>query len=263
MPALRELQSAFAAALLDPARAGHAPGVIAGGISPALRIEVYRTSLLENYRNALAAAYPAVQGVVGPGCFRQLAREYVRRYASRSGDVGAHAAWFPDFLARHPVGRDLPYLEDVARLEWAIEECFYESDPVHLDVAALARVAEEHYPALRFVLAPSARLLHSPFPVHRIWEMSLPGADAGARLELGDAGAQLLVRRDGYAVKVEALGPAEFALLDALRSGYAIGEAMGYVSAIDPAYEVSAFLRQRIADSVLCGFVVPAELQAP
>ena len=96
MPSLRELQTGFALALFDGSASRQAPGIRSNGLSPAARLGFYRTNVFENYRKALAATYPALQAVVGTGCFSQLAQEYTRRHRSRSSDVGLHGERFAD-----------------------------------------------------------------------------------------------------------------------------------------------------------------------
>jgi hypothetical protein len=263
MPSLREIQTGFAAALFDPACTGGAPGIRADGISPAQRLGFYRTNVFENYRKALASTYPAIERLVGPGCFAHLANAYSRRQWSRSGDVGAHAARFPDFLARHPIGRELAYLEDVARLELAIDESFQETDHCVLPLDRLAAVPEAFFALLRFELAPSVRLLRSAFPLHRIWQLSVAADDSAERVELSEGGAQLLVYREGYAVQVEALSQAEFEMLGALQVGYGFEEAFDYARAIDAEFDPARFLHRHVQRGVLCGFTLPAEADHP
>src|SRR5689334_10643852 len=128
MHSLREIQAGFAAALFDPGASREAPGIRSGGISPALRLGFYRTNVFENYRKALGLTYSAVEKLIGPGLFGALAQDYTRRYHSRSGDVGEHGAYFAEFISKHALAGELPYLADVAGLEWCLEECFNAED---------------------------------------------------------------------------------------------------------------------------------------
>ena len=263
MPSLRDFQAGFARALFDSAESRAAPAIRSNGLSPAVRLGFYRTSVLENYRKALAATYPALQAVVGNGCFAHLAEEYTRRHRSRSSDVGQHGERFADFLARHPLATTLPYLADLARLEWAIEESFNEADVPPMLVQALASVEEAHYAELRFALAPWVRLLDSPFPVQRIWQISQEAGSDDDAVDLDQGGVQLLVRRERYAVLLEPLQPADFAMLRALQSGYGFAEAFAYAQSADLAFDPAAFLQRHVGNGVLCGFTLPAETHAP
>ena len=259
MPSLRELQIGFATALFNPGANRAAPGIRARGISPATRLGFYRTNVFENYRKALAATYPAVEQLVGTGFFSRLAQEYARRYRSRSGDVGRHGGQFPEFLREHACARELPYLSDVARLEWCIEESFNEADTAPLSLHRLAAVPPEQCVALRFALAPACRLISSAFPIDRIWQACQPGADEGVQVNLDRGGVNLLVRRDGFAVATDAVEPAEFAMLTMLATGHGFGEAFEYARVIDKGFDPGSFLQRHVAAGVLADFTLPAE----
>lgn len=258
MHSLREIQAGFAAALFNPAASRDAPGIRAAGISPAVRLGFYRTNVLENYRKALSVTYPAVQKLIGAGLFGALAEDYTRRYPSRSGDVGAHGAHFAEFISRHPVARQLPYLADVARLEWCLEESFNEAEPVLLSMQRLAGVPPERCGELRFMLAPSSRLVSSRYPIDRIWEICQPDHAGDERIEL-HGGVDLLVRREGFAVTTERLSAAELAMLTALSSGYRFAEAFDHARSLHAAFDPADFLQRHLANGVLADFALPAE----
>jgi hypothetical protein len=263
MLSLRDMQEGFAAALLNPGAHRNTPGVRADGVSPSVRLGFYRTNLFENYRKALRATYPAVEKLVGPGFFRVLAHEYARRFASRSGDVGRHAEHFAPFLSAHPSASSLPYLADVARLEWCIEESFNEADGAHLDLQRLAELPPEHYGSLRFLLAPSCRLLSSVFPIDRIWKLCQLDGETQSDVTLDAGRVDLLVRREGYDVTVESLTAPEFAMLSALASGHNCTEAFDYAHGLAAPFDAGAFLQRYVLCGVLVDFTLPAEIQAP
>jgi hypothetical protein len=260
MHSLRELQAGFAAALFDPAASRQAPGIRASGLSPALRLGFYRTNVFENYRKALRVTYCAVEKLIGPGLFSALAQDYAQRYHSRSGDVGAHGAHFAEFLAKHPVARDLPYLADVARLEWCLEECFNETDPQPLSTERLSAVPPDRCGELRFMLAPSCRLVSSRYPIDRIWQMCQPNDQSDECIDLNAGGVDVLVRRDGFAVITEPLSAADLAMLTAFASGYNFTEAFEYARSMQSAFDPALFLQRYLSSGVLADFVLPADI---
>ena len=262
MPSLRELQAGFAAALFNPGASRQAPGIRADGISPAVRLGFYRSSVFENYRNALSATYPAIEKLVGTSFFGRLAEEYVRRYPSRSGDVGCHGEHFAEFLRGHACVRELPYLPDMARLEWCIEESFHAAEHAPLSLYRLAGVPADQCERLRLLLAPSCRLLSSAFPVDRIWQVCQPDYAGEVDVDV-DRGVDLLVRREQYIVALEPLQRGDFAMLVALSSGHEFSAAFGYARAMDAAFDPAAFLQRHVLYGVLVDFTLPADVQAP
>jgi hypothetical protein len=259
MLSLHELQTGFAAALFNPGASSKAPGIRADGISPAVRLGFYRTNVFENYRKALSATYPAVEKLAGAGFFAVLSEEYTRRYPSRSGDVGRQGEQFPEFLRRHPCSRELPYIADVAHLEWCVEESFNEADARAIELTRLAAVAEEQCGQLHFLLAPSCRLLRSLFPVNRVWEVCQPDYEGDVRVDLDQGGVDLLVRRQGFGVTVEALAPGEFAMLTALSAGHSFAPAYEYAHGADDTFDPAAFLHKHVLSGVLADFTLPAD----
>jgi hypothetical protein len=263
MQSLREMQTGFAAALFNAGASSVAPGIRADGISPATRLGFYRTNVFENYRKALSATFTATEQVVGSGFFGALAEEYIRRHPSRSGDVGQHGVQFPEFLGRHRCSRELPYLADLARLEWCVDESFNEANADPLDLQRLAAVPEEQCERLRFQLAPSCRLLSSRFPINRIWNVCQPDHDGEVGVDLDEGGVDLLIQRRGFAVVIEALGPGEFAMLMALSAGHEFASAHQYARAADDSFDPAAFLSKQVLSSVLVDLTLPAEACAP
>src|SRR5271154_2956773 len=57
------------------------------GISPPAALATYANNARVNFTETLKRTYPAVSRLVGEDYFRQCAREYRRRYPSRSGDL--------------------------------------------------------------------------------------------------------------------------------------------------------------------------------
>ena len=152
MPSLLEAQAQFAAALF--ARAGP-PGMA-----------VYRGNVFGNWAQALASAYPIVRKIVGAEFFAGLAREYSREHPSSSGDLNEYGELLPEFVAAFPHTQDLPYLPDVARMEWLAHRAYYAADPSPFD---LMKISNSDPEALRPRLAPACALLASEWPLARIW----------------------------------------------------------------------------------------------
>src|SRR5205823_8106628 len=155
------------------------------------RIAIYRRTIFANYRQALSASYPVVKRLTGAAFFHAAVGEFVRAHPSRSGDLNVYGASFGDFLATYPAASELPYLPDVARLEWAIDEAHRardaSSDPESV-LAAFGVPPPERLPLLRLRLDPSCRLVSSPFPILRIWQTNQPGCGGNDRVMLDEGG---------------------------------------------------------------------------
>jgi hypothetical protein len=118
MDEIRQWQEAFCHALLTDAEGTVLPG-LAGPIPVAVSTAIYRNNILEGFRLALADIYRVLETLIGEECFRALAYEYVHAHPSLCGDRNTYGGELPDWLLTHPLARSVPYLPDVARLEWA------------------------------------------------------------------------------------------------------------------------------------------------
>jgi len=289
MPSLRELQQAFAEAVLAPAGTppafaitgpagasdGVEPGRIAADAEPADaadRVGIYRNAVFANYRNALRASLPVVLRLVGEPFFHAAVDAFVRAHPSVSGDLNVYGDLFGDFLAGYPHAADLPYLADVARLEWAVDEAQRAADVLPAPdqvLAALAATAPERLPALRVRLDPSCRLVASEFPVLHIWQVNQPrrADDDGARpaedddpaspeeddnrVSLDEGGDLLVVRRRSEGVTLERVGAGEHAFLAALAAQTPLGVALDLALQADAAFDLGATLRTSIANGTI------------
>lgn len=212
MPSLLETQRRFAAAL----------GTAAAG--PA-RMEVYRGNVRGNRRSALAGAFPVLRMIVGADYFNALADDHGAAHPSTSGDLHEYGESLARFLESYEDVRDLPYLPDVARLEWLVHRAYFAADPQPFD---LARLSETR-------LAPACALLAAEWPVARIWQAHQPGGDPAA-VDLAAGPELVLVHRPGWRVEVSALRPGDYRFLGRLKAGTSLGEALAAAVLVDPAF---------------------------
>jgi hypothetical protein len=182
------------------------------------RLAVYHRSSRANREGALAAAYPVVLRLVGEAYFSEAAARYAEASPSRSGDLGAYGSGFGAFLAAYPHARELPYLADVARLEWALHESRHAAQAAGLDYAALGAVPAEALGRLRMRLRPCVRLVASSYPILAIWEANQAGRDGTPERTQG--GESVVVRRGADLEAVPAaVGTAEWTLLQCFARG--------------------------------------------
>lgn len=216
--------TAFAAALVDPARAVP-PGLIGRDHRPAgRRFAVYRNNVVVSLIDALAARFPVVAALVGAEFFRAAAGVFVRAAPPETPLLYAYGDGFADFLAGFAPAADIAYLADVARLEWAIGAAGTAADAAPLGRAALAGLSADAVAALRLDPHPSVRLVTSPWPILALWRAHQPGAAMPAIWPEG--GESVLVLRDPTdRIVTVALDPGAARCLAGLLDGAAFGVA--------------------------------------
>ena len=168
MPTLRELQAAIGTAMLGGDVGAAAREIEPDGLAPEARLEIYRHHVLTTLTSALEATFPVICRLVDRRFFAYAADSYVRAHPPAGPCLFEYGDSFPDFLAAFPPCRDLAYLPDVARLEWAMSAALHAPDVDAMNAASLANAAAEEMPRLTFALDPSVSFLASPWPVERI-----------------------------------------------------------------------------------------------
>jgi len=251
---LRDLQTEFAAAVFDE-RSEITARVRAGRFPAAQHLQVYRNNVVEGLTGALRAVYPVVEKLVGDGFFRYAAHEYLRAHRPRSGNLHDFGDVFASFLAGFAPAAELPYLPDVARLEWAWHQAFHAADAPAFDFARLGALPAEQHAALRFVLHPSACLLASDFPVARIFEVNQEDYDGDTHVDLAEGGTQILVIRRELTVYVEPLAPGEAGLLSALAGQQTLGVAVQTALAAQPDFDLASTLAGHLRRGTLVDFL--------
>jgi hypothetical protein len=252
MHSLHELQATFATAILE--RDSSRIDWSVGGDNRRDRLAIYIGNVYHNLREALRAVYPTVDRLVGQQFFDHAANRYIRENPSQSGDIQRFGDRFPDFLANFHAAASLGYLADTATLEWLVHEAFHAADHAPLAFSQLTDLAGAACTTLRFRLHPACRLFASSFPVLKIWQVNQPAANSDETVDAGAGGDWLLVHRIGFAVDIQPLHAAEFAMLDALRGGRAVDDAYELALQQDPAFALGPFIERRILDSTIVGF---------
>lgn len=234
------------------------PGLKAwNGSDPARRFAVYRNNVLVSLVDALADSYPVVQALVGEEFFRAMAGEFVRRAPPRSPVLAWYGDGFADFIAGFPPAAGLPYLPDVAWLEWLRVEAWHAADAqvLPLDELAVLLADEERLRGARFALHPALRVMSSPHPVVSLWAAHQDDDPAAALsgIHMTQGEAALLVRPE-LGVEIIPVDMATADFIQRLQSGATLDAATAAVAGPD----LPAVLGLLIRSGALTG-ILPAE----
>jgi len=241
MPRLAELQAGFAAALTDPAHPAPAGLRRQVKLAQSRRFDVHRNNRVVSLIEALESTFPVVRRLVGADFFKAAAKAYIRHAPPRSPVLLLYGESFGDFLDGFEPARGVPYLGDVAHLEWARLSAYHAADAEPLGITCLATVPQAGLADLRFVLHPSLRLLRSRFPVASLWAVTCGGAPA-AEIDM-TRGEEIAVLRPMLSVEVRVLPPGGHAFLAALAAGGTLGEAAEAAVARAPGFDLAGHLQ--------------------
>jgi hypothetical protein len=256
MLALREVQTAFRAALISSDDVITAELIADDGLPPSIRLGIYRNNVFSSLKQALIDAYPVVCRLVDERFFLYAADRFIRRHPPRQACLFRYGESFADFLANFPPSRHLVYLPDVARLEWLMNVAAHAENVSPLPASALASITQTDAADLVLRLDPSIGLLRSDWPVDRIWQANQHDADPDVSFDLGPNGASIEVRRYGNSIVFRLLDPASYAFREAVASGRRLEDAAELALAEDPVFNLSACFQDLFAEESVVGFSV-------
>lgn len=249
---LADLQVRFLNNILDENNNDLTYQIPANGLAATRRFQIYRNNITLGLTTALQAIYPMTQRVVGENFFSYAADRYLHSYPLTSGDLRNYGSHFSQFLRDYTPAQTLPYLPDLANLEWMYHEVFHAADASLLNLTRLSTIAEEQYDSIQFHFHPASRLFSSNFPVLAIWRLCAAQKDEA--VDLNDGGVQLLIIRRKLEMYFEPLSKGEFSFLTALSENNSLLAACNCALEIMPDFDLSASLQQHILRGTIVDF---------
>ena len=251
MPGWRELQACFGQAVLTGDFAALAPHVRQDGMAVTSRIKIYRNNSVTSLTSILAERFGVVEQLVGAEFFAFAAEGFIAQSPPAKPYLDLYGARFPAFLAELPACGELPYLADVARLEWKLFTVARAPFAPPAGIEILNGLDPAQAMGLRLHPDPAIEYLSSPWPVDRIWQ-----AHQGEMRELAISAAATLLelrRHDGQLL-MRALPPAEFAFRSALAAGATLADAVTSALNQSADFEFAAALADLFQEQWVAGY---------
>ena len=236
--ALPELQAALADHAAGHDRAELLATVVGDSIAAAARLRIHRHHVVRSLGTALAATFPTVQALVGDEFFHGMARSFVAGNLPKQPVLSEYGGSFPHFVESYVPAGGLPYLADIARLDWALNVAFHSPAKPRLTGVDLASIPVEQLPAKSVSLAPGAAVLRSIYPIDRIWTAAQPHASSET-VDLESGGVRLLVLRRPDDAGFVSLGEGEANFLEALAAGRTLEQAADLALAAEAVFDLS------------------------
>jgi len=115
-----------------------------------LALNIYHESSLGGRLKAFRNVFPCCERLVGEDFFRQMTTEFLQQPSSYL-TADAQAQDFAEFVAEYKAAASVPYLADVAKLEWCWYQVFHGPEG-----------------------EVGARIVESNYPITQLWEMCQP-----------------------------------------------------------------------------------------
>jgi hypothetical protein len=178
---LAEIQTAFHALATRAADPPRAPEELLVG-SPELpaseRIGIYADMYLWRLTDSLREDYPKLAALLGDERFLALAEAYSREHPSDRPDLGQFGRHLPAFLRRFPAPERAD-VADLAALEWARSEVFFEAPATPVGRDALAALSPGAFPEARLAVISALRVLLLDHDATAVWRRLEHGEPAG------------------------------------------------------------------------------------
>ncbi|MDE2391066.1 MAG: putative DNA-binding domain-containing protein, partial [Rhodospirillales bacterium] len=187
---------------------------------------VYRNNVRGNLTLALKLAFPATLKLVGEDWFCAYAEKFFLAQPPRNADLHLYGETFPAYLAASALAGQLPYLADVAWLDWGVHHALHAAEIPPLDPQTLAHAPE----SFSFIGHPSLSLLALRRDAQAIWAAVLEEDDDRlAGILPDDSVAPLIILRPRGSLEIIELSPAMFDLALTLASGFPLEPALAVI----------------------------------
>jgi len=191
------------------------------------RLGIYRANITLTKVDALSETYRAVRMVVGDAYFEMLAKAYSLAHPARSGDLAQYGDAFAAFIDRHAASKQLDYLSDLARFEWAWHRAFYAASEAASDWRQLPR---DTLMGAKLQLSSQLQWLSLRYDASRIWDYCVLAKGEGAPPELKEGRFIFVIHRGAQGVRVDGLSEGEYSALRALAEGETLEYALAMLT---------------------------------
>ena len=211
---------------------------------------------------SLLAAYPVIAQLIGAESFNALACDFWHSHPPEHGDLARWGDALPAFLATNQQLIDVPYLADVARVEWALHRAAGAPD-AQIDLQSFARLSTEDPEALTLALVPGTAVINSDWPV-----VSLITSHTEEQPSLDEVGQRLrershetaVVWRQGLRPCIAPCSASAAGVLQALLAGACLTDAL---APVDADFDFSNWLTPSVQSGLVIGVTSATHQRQP
>lgn len=244
MPELARFQDAFSEALAGDVNA-LTPWIL--GADAIDRLDVYRNTVRKGLIDAVLAAYPTVERVVGSEWLSAAANLFVQDHPPACASLALYGEGFADWLDAFEPAASMPYLPTLACLDRFWLESHLAADAPIIGADALADRDAERLARLGLTLHPSARIAWFDENLPSLWLANRPEAEASGEFELRREPQGVLIVRPEGAVCIRLLDRATYVFAAACAEGASLTAAAEQVLLEEPAADLAAVVSTCLA----------------
>lgn len=219
---------------------------------PTKRFAIYRNNRNETLTNTLKNTYPVCLKLVGERFFNAMAKAYILNNASYSPTLDQYGNVYPSFIQTYEPVSALPYLADIAKLEWARMQISIGPDQNAINYAGFANINTQFATSMVFELPVNSILMQSDYPILDIWQLNQGDFCGNSRVDLSQGGVKLIIWRKDWELLMEAVSAPQWDLLTLIAQGMTL-EAICQAE-VGESLNIQALLPELIAKSWITGY---------
>ena len=192
-------------------------------ITPLQRLQVYRNSFIMGITEALAITYQHTSALVGEEFFNSVCRAFILNNPPLENNIMTYGLGFNEYLATLPQLTEMPYIAEMARFEWLLEQTSNaEIEDKHFDTTQLALVPENQLGQLLFQVATQITLFESQQNISHLYQMII--SDEVIESDLDSTCYVALKKQPDFRIELISLEQQQFLLLQQIIAGKTLAE---------------------------------------
>jgi hypothetical protein len=257
----------FSSALLDASYALPEGITSLFGSDINARFGVYRNNVMVSLIKVLEDNFPVVATLVGEDFFRAMAKAFALATPPRSPVMNEYGDQFAQFILNFAPAVSVPYLADMARLEW---QCLVASEAADISAVNLESVnaliaRPDTLAASLWQFHPSVALLDAQYAIASLWlahqhESDLEVAQALAQVNPDQAETALILRHD-LNIVVKSLQVGERIFIQALMGAQCLGVALEMAMSKDQNFDFIALMGDLLGQGAFISYLQNGVLQ--
>ncbi len=258
---LNKLQTGFAADLQRASLHDLKNIILPGKFDSNELMQVYRNNYYISLTEALRSVYVSVDKLVGKGFFDFVAHGYIEAHPSRSGNLHELGGEFETYIGALEQAASVPYIADVAKLDWAWHRMFHAEDSNSLAIDVLVGYQHKDFGALCFQLVPACQILKMDYTVFGLWNhcREIPGFESSDELSYENEQQFIMIYRSGLDVVVAMVSQAKALFIEKLREGMCLADVAELAMEVDTEFQLPDALQSLFVQEVVSGIELPTE----
>ncbi len=214
-------------------------------------LQVYRNSFVMGVTEALAVTYQHTLSLVGEEFFNVVARQFILQQPPQENNIISYGNGFSDFLQNLKQLKSLPYIAEMARFEWLLEQTSNaQLQTQRLDIKKLATVQAEQFAIMTFQVPSQINLFASEQNIQYLYQMIID--NKVQETDLNTPCYMALKKQADFSIELITLSREEFLLVQQISNHQCLGQ-------VEP-YDLHQFLPALMEKDLLNGFTIKEDL---